>query len=236
MLALLAIDPVVALHRPCFGASYAVITWRSGSRLHNNSLLIAREQTELVKALQEGLGGIRDVLLDGTQPVYCEAYGARRPAAAPRPGRQRLSIAQSPRYVIEALGMILIAILAYGLSRQPGGIATALPSSAHSHSARSACCRRCNRALPPGRASQETRGPSATRSNSSTSRSRIARALRRNRWPSGTRSASASASAMPPMAPGSSTASISQSGGARVGFVGSTGSGKSTTLDLSWAC
>ena len=52
-----------------------MITWRSRWRLRSNSLLIAREQTQLVKALQEGLGGIRDVLLDGTQAVYCEVYG-----------------------------------------------------------------------------------------------------------------------------------------------------------------
>ena len=36
-------------------------------------------------------------------------------------------IAQSPRYAMEALGMVLIAALAYGLSRQDGGVATALP-------------------------------------------------------------------------------------------------------------
>jgi ATP-binding cassette subfamily B protein len=36
-------------------------------------------------------------------------------------------IAGSPRCAVEALGMALIAALAYGLSRQTGGIATALP-------------------------------------------------------------------------------------------------------------
>ena len=35
---------------------------------------IADEQTRVVKALQEGLGGIRDVLLDGAQPFYCDVY------------------------------------------------------------------------------------------------------------------------------------------------------------------
>jgi ATP-binding cassette, subfamily B, bacterial PglK len=36
-------------------------------------------------------------------------------------------IAQSPRYAMEALGMMLIAALAYGLSRQDGVVATTLP-------------------------------------------------------------------------------------------------------------
>jgi len=127
MLALLVIDPVVAVVATlCFGASYALITWRSRRRLKTNSLLIAREQTELVRALQEGLGGIRDVLLDGTQPVYCESYG-RADRQLRRAQGANVFIAQSPRHSIETLGMVLIAALAYGLSRGPGGLATALP-------------------------------------------------------------------------------------------------------------
>ena len=125
--ALLAIDPVVALVATLgFGAGYALISWRTRRRLRNNSQRIAQEHTQLVKALQEGLGGIRDVLLDGTQPVYCDVY-RRADQALRRAQGANIFIAQSPRFVMEALGMILIAILAYGLSRQPGGIAAALP-------------------------------------------------------------------------------------------------------------
>jgi ATP-binding cassette subfamily B protein len=36
-------------------------------------------------------------------------------------------ISTSPRFAMEALGMVVIASLTYGLSRQPGGLATALP-------------------------------------------------------------------------------------------------------------
>jgi ATP-binding cassette subfamily B protein len=127
MLALIAIDPMVAsVAAVGFGASYALITWMSRRRLHRNSQRIAHEQTQVVKALQEGLGGIRDVLLDGTQPVYCDIY---RQADHPlrRAQGNNTFIGQSPRYIMEALGMVLIAVLAYALSRQAGGIATALP-------------------------------------------------------------------------------------------------------------
>jgi len=127
MLALLAINPKVALAATvCFGAIYAVITSRTRKRLRDNSLLIAREQTGLVKALQEGLGGIRDVLLDGTQAVYTATY-ARADRELRRAQGTNVFLAQSPRYSIEALGMVLIALLAYGLGRQPGGLAAALP-------------------------------------------------------------------------------------------------------------
>ncbi len=127
MFVLIAIDPVVAsVAAVGFGASYALITWMSRRRLHRNSQRIAYEQTQVVKALQEGLGGIRDVLLDGTQPVYCDIY---RQADHPlrRAQGNNVFIGGSPRPAMEALGMVLIAALAYALSRQAGGIATALP-------------------------------------------------------------------------------------------------------------
>ncbi len=125
--ALIAVSPLVALTTiGCLGVSYGLIAWVSRGRLRRNSQRIAYEQTQVIKALQEGLGGIRDVLLDGTQPVYCDVY--RR---ADRPLRRaegnNLFMAQSPRYVIEALGMVVIAFLTFGLSRQAGGLATALP-------------------------------------------------------------------------------------------------------------
>jgi ATP-binding cassette subfamily B protein len=127
MFALIAIDPMVASVTAFgFGAIYALITSMSRRRLHLNSQRIAYEQTQVVKALQEGLGGIRDVLLDGTQPVYCAIY---RQADHPLRRAQGINafIGASPRYVMEALGMVLIAAMAYALSRQVGGIATALP-------------------------------------------------------------------------------------------------------------
>jgi len=127
MVTLIAIDPKVAsIAAIGFGGSYMSISRFARRRLRRNSERIAYEHTQVVKALQEGLGGIRDVLLDGTQPVYCDAY---RQADLPlrRAQGTNIFIAQSPRYAMEALGMVLIAALAYGLSRQDGGVATALP-------------------------------------------------------------------------------------------------------------
>jgi ABC-type multidrug transport system fused ATPase/permease subunit len=127
MIALVVINPSVAMVASLgFGGGYLLITWLSRRRLDRNSRHIAREQTQLIKALQEGLGGIRDVLLDGTQVVYCDIYG-RADQSLRRAIGENVFIGQSPRFAIEALGMVLIAALAYGLSRQPGGVSTALP-------------------------------------------------------------------------------------------------------------
>jgi ABC-type multidrug transport system fused ATPase/permease subunit len=127
MFALLAIDAVVATVAAAgFGASYALITWFSRRRLYQNSRCIARESIQVQKALQEGLGGIRDVLLDGTQPLYCDVY-RRSQVLLMRKQASNAFIAGSPRFVMEALGMVLIAALAYGLSQKPGGVGSALP-------------------------------------------------------------------------------------------------------------
>ncbi len=126
-LALIAIDSMIALVAIIsFGASYGLITWISRRRLYRNSQRIACEQTQVIKALQEGLGGIRDVLLDGTQPVYCDIY-RRADQPLRRAQGNNVFISGSPRPAMEALGMMLIAVLAYALSRQVGGISTALP-------------------------------------------------------------------------------------------------------------
>jgi ATP-binding cassette subfamily B protein len=127
MSTLLVIDPIVAVVAAAgFALIYGLITWRARSRLHQNGQRISSAHTEVVKALQEGLGGIRDVLLDGTQPVYCDIY-RRADQALRRAQGDNIVIANNPRHSIEALGMVLIAGLAYGLSLRDGGIVAALP-------------------------------------------------------------------------------------------------------------
>ncbi len=124
---LFVISPLVAtLASISFGISYMLIVLKSRRRLILNSQCIAHEQTQVVKALQEGLGAIRDVLLDGTQPVYCDVY-RKAIQQLQRANGENAYISLSPRYLMETLGMVLIALLALFLSHQPGGVAAAIP-------------------------------------------------------------------------------------------------------------
>ena len=127
MIALIAADPLIAsLAGVGFGSSYVLITWVFRRKLRRNGYRIAREQVQVLKALQEGLGGIRDVLLDGAQSFYCNVF--RRAALTLRQAQgSTVFIGGSPRYAIEAIGMVVIAALAYFLSQQVGGISMALP-------------------------------------------------------------------------------------------------------------
>lgn len=124
---LIAIDTLVALTiTVIFSASYSLVYWQSRRRLMRNGECIAREQTMVIKALQEGLGGIRDVLLDGSQEVYCNVY-RRADVPLRRALGDNVFISGSPRFIMETLAMLLIAALTYSLSNQSGGIAKALP-------------------------------------------------------------------------------------------------------------
>ncbi|WVN42114.1 ABC transporter ATP-binding protein [beta proteobacterium MWH-UniP1] len=127
MAALIAIDPVVAfITFGGFGTVYAIIMVLSRKRLTQNSQRISCESNQVVKALQEGLGGIRDVLIDGTQAVYCKIY---RSADLPlrRAQANNQIIGAWPRFLLEALGIALIALLAYALTGREGGVAAAIP-------------------------------------------------------------------------------------------------------------
>ena len=127
LITLISVDPVIALTAFAgFGLLYAIIIKITQSRLVVNSQRIAHESTQVIKSLQEGLGGIRDVLIDGTQATYCQIY---RNADLPsrRAQGNNLFISSSPRFALEALGMLLISGLAYMLALQPNGIAKAIP-------------------------------------------------------------------------------------------------------------
>ena len=127
MMTLLTVDPMVAIIAALsFGTAYGIIAWLTRHRLVRNSQRIAHEQTQVIKALQEGLGAIRDVLLDGAQTVYCNVY-RRAILQLQRAGGENTFINQGPRYAMEALGMALIAVLVLALSYRPGGVAAALP-------------------------------------------------------------------------------------------------------------
>jgi ABC-type bacteriocin/lantibiotic exporter with double-glycine peptidase domain len=127
LVALLSVNPFIALIAfGGFGLIYIAIIAVTRKKLLKNSQQIALESTQVIKSLQEGLGGIRDVLMEGSQAVYCRVY---RSSDLPlrRSQASNLFIAASPRYAMEALGMLLISTLAYVLVKQNKGVELAIP-------------------------------------------------------------------------------------------------------------
>ena len=125
--ALLAVDPVVAVAAFAgFGLLYVTVALATRKRAAADSERISTELNQAIKSLNEGLGGIRDVLIEGAQEVYCDEYHSSdlkmRHAQA-----SLLFVSQFPRYLIEALGMVLIALISYSLTLREGGIVGAVP-------------------------------------------------------------------------------------------------------------
>lgn len=108
-----------------FLAIYGVVAFFSRRLLVANGEAVTVASARVVRLLQEGLGGIREVLIDGTQAHY-----ARRFAEASRRMRTAQGSIQflvvCPRFGVEALGMALIAGGAWLSSRQGGGFEGAL--------------------------------------------------------------------------------------------------------------
>lgn len=127
LLTLFFINPMVAAVSVVgFGISYLAIAYWTRKRLVDNSKCIAQEQTHVVRALQEGLGAIRDVLLDSTQGVYGGVY-RKAIEKLRRASGENSYIAQAPRFIMEALGIVLIAFLTLIMSYQQGGVGAGLP-------------------------------------------------------------------------------------------------------------
>ena len=127
LLALLTIEPMIAIASFAgFGAIYVVVTLGTRKGLKRDSLRVNQEINQVFKALQEGLGSIRDVLINGTQSTYCKIY--RNSDLPLRRAQANIAIISAcPRPVIEALGTVLIAALAYSLASSSTGITGAIP-------------------------------------------------------------------------------------------------------------
>ena len=127
IIAFLYVDFIIALYTFCgFGSIYAFIIILTRKRLKKNGQIIARESTLVIKLIQEGLGGIRDILINGNQAFYCENYQKSDLSLRQAQGNSSY-ITYAPRYAIECLGMLFIAFLSYKITQQSDGLSKAIP-------------------------------------------------------------------------------------------------------------
>lgn len=127
LVTLVAIDPTLILSTfTGFGLIYLLVVSLTKGPLRSESVHISRETSHVVKLLQEGLGGIRDVLIDGSQNVFSNIY-----LKADQQLRKSLAkvsfIGSIPRFGVEGLGMLLIVALAYSFAKKPEGLTPYIP-------------------------------------------------------------------------------------------------------------
>ena len=103
-----------------FGSCYGLVILIFKKHLKASSHTYSKESNNTIKILSESLGGIRDILIDDTQEIYCKSYN-KSDRLTRHAQAVALFISSSPRYIIESLGMLLIAWLAYSLSENANG-------------------------------------------------------------------------------------------------------------------
>ncbi len=125
--ALVAINPYVAAATlGGFGAIYGFIVYFVRRRVLGDGQRISQESTRVFKIISEGLGGIRDVLIDGTQRDCLSSYRSADSPLRKAQGDSTL-MSQAPRYLTESLGMLFIAGLAFLMAMQSDELSEVVP-------------------------------------------------------------------------------------------------------------
>ena len=100
---------------PCSNSRFGIwmclfLNYRYNQKQLRKNIYTSQAKTNQIKALQEGIGGIRDVILNNTQKLHQEFFYKIDSPMRIRQA-QNSFIAASPKYIIEAIGLILIAII-----------------------------------------------------------------------------------------------------------------------------
>ncbi|QIK95836.1 ABC transporter ATP-binding protein [Sphingomonas sp. HDW15A] len=125
---LLLVSPVVALVAGgVLVGLYVVMSAIARPRLVSAGEDVTYHWTRKMKVLQEGLGGIRDTLLDRSQPAYERSFRHSGDIMR-RSFITSAFLSQAPRILIETIGIVAIGAYVWTLAGRPGGIAAALPT------------------------------------------------------------------------------------------------------------
>jgi len=124
---ILFIDPVIAVIVFATLCIFYIPTSLFVKRkLEDNSKIVNQGQKKVIRFIQEALGGIRNLILDKSHSFFIEKYNEidfklRNTVA------ENKFLGSVPRYVIEALVVILMALLGVYYSFQPNGMNEGLP-------------------------------------------------------------------------------------------------------------
>jgi ABC-type multidrug transport system fused ATPase/permease subunit len=109
-----------------FGCIYSYSLRITKNKLLLNSQIISLETTQVVKALQEGLGGIRHIIIDNKQSIYTDKYRNADIPMRIAHGNSSI-IASYPKYIIEFLSIVSLVLITYWLSKGDNGLIEAIP-------------------------------------------------------------------------------------------------------------
>lgn len=91
---------------------YIILAYSVKNLLNKDSLIISNLSVKQIQLIQEGIGGIRDILISGTQSIYVKLYAQSDRNLKSAYSRQ-LVISSIPRYILEGTALTLIVIFSY---------------------------------------------------------------------------------------------------------------------------
>ncbi|MDB9526437.1 ABC transporter ATP-binding protein [Oscillatoria sp. CS-180] len=124
--ALILIDAPIAISAAAILGSAYLVTYRLRQRiLKRNSKLVSQSGQRRIKTVQESIGGIRDVLIAHTYGFFENEF-QNAELKFKNIQAQNAVISQSPKFLIEAITMAAIALLSVALGRN-GDFSQAVP-------------------------------------------------------------------------------------------------------------
>lgn len=128
MFTLFASDPLTAaLAFAVIGATYLFTTLILRKRLHQNGRIISKTQERRISVLRESIGSIREIRLYENREVFEHEFETLETAFRTAQANN-LYYAQSPRYGIEAVGLILFGGLIFASTYDGGILPVSLPA------------------------------------------------------------------------------------------------------------
>lgn len=127
VLGLLFVSPLITFGAVvAFLLIYGVISAVTQRRLAANSDDVDAAYDRRQKTVLESYGGIRDVIIDDSSAMYLREF-AKVDARLAEARTTNQFITTAPRYLVEMVGMVVIAVIALLAAQRQGGLSAALP-------------------------------------------------------------------------------------------------------------
>lgn len=108
------------------GIAYSIVNLINKKKLRRNGGLLASQSSEMLKIVRDGLGGIREVIVNDHFAYFYHSF-EKADQEFRRASANNVIISSAPRYVLETVGIIVIVIIAYYLIAIEEADATTLP-------------------------------------------------------------------------------------------------------------
>ena len=122
----IAIPPHILALFSAVVVSYYFVIVANKNRVRRNSEIISRETTNIVRHLQEGFGAIRDIIIDSSYQEALRGFEVSNRALRAAQLQNQLA-ERSPRIYIEVLAFLFLAATAFFLSKGQFGSQASLP-------------------------------------------------------------------------------------------------------------